>query len=521
MYLWFYNKTLSTDIRGKGELMMAFHLRIVTSLLLGIRVLAETGSEAIQLTPVPSALPTWGGEGAPLAPENPECASINLIFEANTTSERCRVCYSTPNCAFCIDHGRGDKFPAPECLQLRDLNTPNHCSIQQAWFPGRQNWKGLNNELPNQKRRSYEQGADVLFNEDIRFCDEIYVDYPPVSWGVIWLVGIGLCPLFTCIAYCCTFVKRCPLAPPNVDSKYKYAIENFFNSDSKYGFPGTDGSLMSNYWQYINNQDEFLSVLFAHPLNPFGRVKRALALLTVILWKCAMTAAFSKVYANKEDAYKFIGLVITISILTVPLRIFLEECARARLLHFMGCGVWLAERLSVVLFTITFTLAFYSYACFLRGGTKNSSFSSGAIALSILQSWFLKHVILRLNYTTINSWKGGSLCLPQLHHQAMGEELGPVNGAFSIFSYSPVAYILQSVLYGVGESTFFEDKKKFFEQYGAFSSIDVYLEQSNYGKIDLSGKSALARTSTPGIDMFTNPLHSSSKRLSNGQLAMT
>ena len=510
---------------GEGRTIMLSCVRTAALLLLGICVSADTPSFDS------TAQPTWG-EGAPLAPPNPECAIMNLILKSNTTSERCRACYSTINCAFCIAHERGNPpFSAPQCLQLRDLGTDEHCSIAQAWFPGRQYWAGNFNQLPNGKsKNSYGPGA---VHEDIRFCDDIYAPLNRFTKAAIvfMIVGAILCPFIACLGYCCNFYKSCPLAPPEVSSKYKYEIENFFNSGSKYGFPGTDGSLMSNYWQYIYNQDEFISILYAHPLNPYGRLKRAIGLATLIMWKCTFLLILCVGCNGKPDAVAiFVGAYL-ISLFTIPVKLLLEECARARILHKIGCGVWLAERLSSIFMAILFSIAFFLYGTAFNGRPQ-SNFSSGAVVLSILQSWIFKHIILRLNFTTINSWKGSSLCLPHLRQASsdqagngIGEELEQVKTpTFSIFSCSPVAFVFKSVLYGIGDSTFLEDKKKFFDEKGPVRSIDVCLQQFCNGEIDSRRKSGLARPSQSGIELFANSttrnsLHSHSKRLSNGQLA--
>jgi|MDSY01.1.fsa_nt_gb hypothetical protein len=51
-----------------------------------------------------------------------------------------------------------------------------------------------------------------------------------------------------------------------------------------YGYPGTDGTLFSNYIAYVMNRHPILSIFMCHPLHPFTRTERMVVLWCSIFW---------------------------------------------------------------------------------------------------------------------------------------------------------------------------------------------------------------------------------------------
>jgi hypothetical protein len=56
-----------------------------------------------------------------------------------------------------------------------------------------------------------------------------------------------------------------------------------------YGYPGTNGSLFSNYRHYVYNNHPLLSIFFMNRLNPFGRRQRLLVFIDSLFFAIFVT----------------------------------------------------------------------------------------------------------------------------------------------------------------------------------------------------------------------------------------
>lgn len=56
-----------------------------------------------------------------------------------------------------------------------------------------------------------------------------------------------------------------------------------------YGYPGTDGGIISNYYYYVLNNHPLFSMCFLHHLNPFGRKERIIVYINSIIFAIFIT----------------------------------------------------------------------------------------------------------------------------------------------------------------------------------------------------------------------------------------
>lgn len=149
----------------------------------------------------------------------------------------------------------------------------------------------------------------------------------------------------------------------------------------------------------------------------------------------------------------------------------------------MGCGVWLVERMSIVFSSLAFVLALFFYLILLTDEENNASTAKAryAIIVSVLQHWVLSNAVRRLNFFTIKTWRGGCVLCPQLVKGSADTD-NDVKPSCNLFSSASAAFLTSVVLFGVGESTFVEDKNKFFEEMGEFATIDQFLEEKSFGE---------------------------------------
>lgn len=79
-----------------------------------------------------------------------------------------------------------------------------------------------------------------------------------------------------------------------------------------YGFPGTDGTIFSNYTQFIKQFHPLISVWTAHPLHPFSRKERAVVFVCTVafnmLWSTYLALQRNKVVGVAQDFYSTAAL---------------------------------------------------------------------------------------------------------------------------------------------------------------------------------------------------------------------
>mmetsp|Transcript_24479 Transcript_24479/g.35995 ORF Transcript_24479/g.35995 Transcript_24479/m.35995 type:complete len:428 (-) Transcript_24479:225-1508(-) len=82
-----------------------------------------------------------------------------------------------------------------------------------------------------------------------------------------------------------------------VDSSDENAIVRFLLSQRVFGYPGTDGSVSSNYFQFIRNRHPLLGLFAHHRLHPFKTKLR------VIVFLCTLSFAFVLTVAMLNDLH--------------------------------------------------------------------------------------------------------------------------------------------------------------------------------------------------------------------------
>ncbi len=78
----------------------------------------------------------------------------------------------------------------------------------------------------------------------------------------------------------------------SVDRYDDLTIIRFLTNERVYGYPGTKGTFMSNFWQFVLNSHPLLSILFVHPLHPFTRMKRIIVFLCSFSFAIAVSFIF-------------------------------------------------------------------------------------------------------------------------------------------------------------------------------------------------------------------------------------
>lgn len=79
-----------------------------------------------------------------------------------------------------------------------------------------------------------------------------------------------------------------------------------------YGFPGTNGTMSSNYVQFVYNFHPLISIFTAHPLHPFTRKERFVVFVCSVafnmLWSTYLAFHRNKVVDLTDDRRDFAGL---------------------------------------------------------------------------------------------------------------------------------------------------------------------------------------------------------------------
>ena len=70
----------------------------------------------------------------------------------------------------------------------------------------------------------------------------------------------------------------------------------FFVSERVYGFPNTNGRIMSNYMRYFLNNHPFFSIFLTHSKNPYTKWKRFLIFLCTLFFAISLSFLLEKTY---------------------------------------------------------------------------------------------------------------------------------------------------------------------------------------------------------------------------------
>ncbi|KAJ1639892.1 hypothetical protein T492DRAFT_40937 [Pavlovales sp. CCMP2436] len=94
--------------------------------------------------------------------------------------------------------------------------------------------------------------------------------------------------------------------------------------NSSFGYPGTDGTLFSNYVAYCLNRNPAVSIICAHPLHPFTRPERLVILLCSFCWAFYLSSFMR--FAVVRNQYWVVRYTI-LALLVIPYEILIRVIA--------------------------------------------------------------------------------------------------------------------------------------------------------------------------------------------------
>ena len=256
----------------------------------------------------------------------------------------------------------------------------------------------------------------------------------------------------------------------------------------KYGFPGTNGSALSNYRCYLANNQELLSVFFSHRDHPIKRWQRCVIFSVQLSWALFLEA-FIEGY-NPTFRQQVIAAVVTIIVLQ-PFALLLLELAQMQVCERNNCCTIYAHWFGsscIVAISLPFMLIFSILAA-VRIGTGSETDKKAAF---------------RFIFTNI----------------ALAYSQKILFGLFNwiVFDWDQVPCIggrkwLQFLLYvtlGLCEETYAQSKLRFTENFGAgVVSIDEYVSR-RLGPVVAPNKVAPEKSDPPQVMVAPELLSSSS-----------
>lgn len=122
-----------------------------------------------------------------------------------------------------------------------------------------------------------------------------------------------------CSGCCCS--GCCRLEFKNKRSPHDTEIVKLFLQKRKYGLPGSDGTLFSNWWRYVSNHDPLLAIIFTHRMNTYGRFKRLMMQVCIVGFTLYMN-----IWSSSGNSPAWVGVIISIIILQ-PVQLILDQLA--------------------------------------------------------------------------------------------------------------------------------------------------------------------------------------------------
>lgn len=77
--------------------------------------------------------------------------------------------------------------------------------------------------------------------------------------------------------------------PVAVNAKDENAVIRFLVSDRVYGYPSTNGTLMSNYFRFVFNKHPLLSIFLHYRLDPYTTKKRLITFICILCFAVAVS----------------------------------------------------------------------------------------------------------------------------------------------------------------------------------------------------------------------------------------
>lgn len=273
-------------------------------------------------------------------------------------------------------------------------------------------------------------------------------------------------------------------------------IANHYNSCTKYGLPGSNGSIWSNYYRHSLNNHEMLSLFFADKLNPFNRTRRWFVLFSKLSLSLCLSAAFSTLHENSNESVSIstpfnikFGYSFIISLILCPYGHTLKHIASCTLCTRTNCCVAAVSTLGYcTLLTIALiSCIFLGVGVFVAVQFLNTDDFLEMFAYSTLLDYASYFYYGVWNWYLI-SWKG-FLIIPVL---PICGESGFPGRFYPIYDIWVLQKFLQA--YGLCTSTYTEDKRAFLQKHPDRIAVDdaVQTQQSIRSEMSEHDKSYLS-----------------------------
>mmetsp|Transcript_4314 Transcript_4314/g.11038 ORF Transcript_4314/g.11038 Transcript_4314/m.11038 type:complete len:614 (+) Transcript_4314:244-2085(+) len=132
-----------------------------------------------------------------------------------------------------------------------------------------------------------------------------------------------------------------------------------------FGYPGTDGTLLSNYMAYVLNRHPLISIVTAHPLHPFTRAERVAVLVCSFCWAFFVKAVMHRDPLINQPWWVFYTVV---ALLVLPYEVLIRVFAVCSCVQydesesgFRRRRAWICAGRAVLGVLTIFNVAFITY----------------------------------------------------------------------------------------------------------------------------------------------------------------
>lgn len=163
-----------------------------------------------------------------------------------------------------------------------------------------------------------------------------------------------------------------------------------------FGYPGTDGTLLSNYVAYCLNRHPLLSIVTAHPLHPFTRAERLVVLTCSFCWAFLVKAMMHREPLISQPWYFFYTIL---ALLVLPYEYLIRAFAVCSCFQYDHSEVghrrrraWLCCGRFVLALLTLFNIAFLSYGVWVTVSVQRVrpySLLRQSWSTIVLKSWTL------------------------------------------------------------------------------------------------------------------------------------
>lgn len=254
-----------------------------------------------------------------------------------------------------------------------------------------------------------------------------------------------------------------------LSEKEKEIVCHYLNG-LKYGMPGSDGTMWSNYVCFMSNNNEFLSIFLADKLNPYTGVNRFLKLWSTCTLYIFLSAVFI-LLPEFENASLVQGG--SIALLLAPYTYIIDQCATCNVFHRANCCI----RCSHVIGNVLIYCSVIAGCVYMIGGMYilyNKKVNMGryfaTLFISLLLAKLMPFYFGIWNWIVV-SWEG-FLFLPILRWGCNGKYVDFPMRWYPLLSCIGIQMVLN--MYELGYSSYEDDKAIFQKKYPKRISIDDF-----------------------------------------------